>query len=212
VGFVVDDAIVVLENIVRHMEMGKPRFEAALEGGKEIGFTVLSMTLSLAAVFIPILFMGGIVGRLFHEFAVVIMSAIIISGIVSLSLTPMLCSRFLQPHSEDHNFLFKATERMFDAWRDTYIWTLRRVIRFRLVTLLVAIGTLVATVYVYRLVPTGFIPSTDTDSISGQVQYAQDASYDVMEKSTYEAAQILSKDPNVDATGVSVSGLAILGA
>jgi len=206
VGFVVDDAIVVLENIVRHMEMGKPRFEAALEGGKEIGFTVLSMTLSLAAVFIPILFMGGIVGRLFHEFAVVIMSAIIISGIVSLSLTPMLCSRFLQPHSEDHNFLFKATERMFDAWRDTYIWTLRRVIRFRLVTLLVAIGTLVATVYVYRLVPTGFIPSTDTDSISGQVQYAQDASYDVMEKSTYEAAQILSKDPNVDATGVSVSG------
>ncbi len=206
VGFVVDDAIVVLENIVRHMEMGKPRFEAALEGGKEIGFTVLSMTLSLAAVFIPILFMGGIVGRLFHEFAVVIMSAIIISGIVSLSLTPMLCSRFLKPHSEDHNFLFKATERIFDLWRDTYVWTLRRVIRFRFVTLLVAVGTLVATVFVYRLVPTGFIPSTDTDSIQGQIQYAQDASYDVMEKSTYAVAQILTKDPNVDATGVSVSG------
>jgi HAE1 family hydrophobic/amphiphilic exporter-1 len=206
VGFVVDDAIVVLENIVRHMEMGKPRFEAALEGGKEIGFTVLSMTLSLAAVFIPILFMGGIVGRLFHEFAVVIMSAIIISGIVSLSLTPMLCSRFLQPPSEHHNFLFRATERMFDMWRDTYVWTLRKVIRFRLVTLMVAFGTLVATVYVYRLVPTGFIPSTDTGSIQGQMQFAQDASFDVMRKAGFAAAQIIANDPNVDASGVSVSG------
>lgn len=206
VGFVVDDAIVVLENIVRHMEMGKPRFEAALEGGKEIGFTVLSMTLSLAAVFIPILFMGGIVGRLFHEFAVVIMSAIIISGIVSLSLTPMLCSRFLRPPSEHHNFLFRATERMFDMWRDTYAWTLRKVIRFRVVTLVVALGTLVATVYVYRLVPTGFIPSTDTGSIQGQMQFAQDASFDVMRKAGFTAAQIVANDPNVDASGVSVSG------
>jgi HAE1 family hydrophobic/amphiphilic exporter-1 len=206
VGFVVDDAIVVLENIVRHMEMGKPRFEAALEGGHEIGFTVLSMTLSLAAVFIPILFMSGIVGRLFHEFAVVIMSAIIISGIVSLSLTPMMCSRFLRPPSEHHNLLFRTTEKMFDAWRDLYAWTLRGVIRFKFVTLLVAIGTLVATVYVYRLVPTGFIPSTDTDSITGQLQYAQDASYDVMEKSSFEAAEIINQDPNVDAAGVSVSG------
>ena len=206
VGFVVDDAIVVLENIVRHMEMGKPRFEAALEGGREIGFTVLSMTLSLAAVFIPILFMGGIVGRLFHEFAVVIMSAIIISGIVSLSLTPMLCSRFLLPPSEHHNFLFRATERMFDMWRDTYAWTLRKVIRFRVVTLLVALGTLVATVYVYRLVPTGFIPSTDTGSIQGQLQFAQDASFDVMRKAGFAAAQIVANDPNVDASGVSVQG------
>jgi len=211
VGFVVDDAIVVLENIVRHMEMGKPRFEAALEGGNEIGFTVLSMTLSLAAVFIPILFMSGIVGRLFHEFAVVIMSAIIISGIVSLSLTPMMCSRFLQPPSEHHNFLFRATEKMFDAWRDLYGWTLRGAIRFKFAMLLVAVGTLVATVYLYRLVPTGFIPSTDTDSISGQIQYAQDASYDVMEKSTFAFAQILSKDPNVEATGVNVSGTSNFG-
>ena len=206
VGFVVDDAIVVLENIVRHMEMGKPRFEAALEGGKEIGFTVLSMTLSLAAVFIPILFMGGIVGRLFHEFAVVIMSAIIISGIVSLSLTPMLCSRFLLPPSEYHNFLFRATERMFELWRDTYAWTLRKVIRYRFVTLMVALSTLVATVYVYRLVPTGFIPSTDTGSIQGQMQFAQDASYDVMRKAGFAAAQIVANDPNVDASGVSVQG------
>src|SRR6202162_3081747 len=190
VGFVVDDAIVVLENIVRHMKMAKPRFEAALEGGREIGFTVLSMTVSLAAVFIPVLFMGGIVGRLFHEFAVVIMSAIFISGLVSLSLTPMMCSRFLRPPSEHHNFLFRATEKMFDAWRDLYAWTLRGAIRFKFVMLLVAVGTLVATVYLYRLVPTGFIPSTDTDSITGQIQFAQDASYDVMEKSSFAFAQI----------------------
>ncbi len=206
VGFVVDDAIVVLENIVRHMEMGKPRFEAALEGGREIGFTVLSMTLSLAAVFIPVLFMKGIVGRLFHEFAVVIMSAIIISGIVSLSLTPMLCSRFLRPPSERHNFLFRATERVFDAWRDTYGWTLRRVIRYRFVMLLVGVATLVATVMVYRLVPTGFIPSTDTGNIDGQIQFPQDASYDVMEKSGREIAKIIADDPNVEASGVSVNG------
>ncbi len=112
VGFVVDDAIVVLENIVRHMEMGKPRMEAALEGAREIGFTVLSMTLSLAAVFIPLMFMGGIMGRLFHEFAVTIMVAILISGFVSISLTPMLCSRFLKPPSEHHNALYMASERV----------------------------------------------------------------------------------------------------
>ena len=118
VGFVVDDAIVVLENIVRHMEMGKSRMAAAIEGGREIGFTVLSMTLSLTSVFIPVLFMGGIVGRLFHEFAVVISVAILISGFVSLSLTPMLCSRFLRPPGEKHGKLFQATERGFDAIRD----------------------------------------------------------------------------------------------
>src|SRR5260370_11425362 len=118
VGLVVDDAIVVLENVVRHMEMGKPRLQAAVEGGREIAFTILSMTLSLAAVFLPVLFMSGIVGRLFHEFAVVIMTAILISGFVSLSLTPMLCSRFLKPPSEHHNALYRASERGFDALRD----------------------------------------------------------------------------------------------
>jgi HAE1 family hydrophobic/amphiphilic exporter-1 len=186
--------------------MGNPSFEAALEGGREIGFTVLSMTLSLAAVFIPVLFMKGVVGRLFHEFAVVIMSAIIISGIVSLSLTPMLCSRFLQPPSERHNFLFRATERVFDFWRDTYGWTLRRVIRYRFLMLLVGVGTLVATMMVYRLVPTGFIPSTDTGSIEGQIQFPQDASYDVMEKTGRAIAKIIAQDPNVESSGVSVNG------
>src|SRR6266567_1143318 len=120
VGFVVDDAIVVLENIVRHMEMGKSRMAAAIEGGREIGFTVLSMTLSLTSVFIPVLFMQGIVGRLFHEFAVVISVAILISGFVSLSLTPMLASRFLRPPTEKHGAVFNAIERMFDAWRRFY--------------------------------------------------------------------------------------------
>src|SRR5207245_1486898 len=112
VGFVVDDAVVVLENIVRHMEEGMPRMEAALKGSKEIAFTILSMTLSLAAVFIPVLFMGGVVGRLLHEFAVVIGAAVLVSGVVSLTLTPMLCSRFLKPPAESHNRLFMLSERM----------------------------------------------------------------------------------------------------
>jgi len=149
VGFVVDDAIVVLENIVRHMEMGKSRMAAAIEGGREIGFTVLSMTLSLTAVFIPVLFMSGIIGRLFHEFAVVISVAILISGLVSLSLTPMLCSRFLRPPGEKHGKVFQATERGFDASRDFYRWTLNGVIRHRFVTLMTAVGTLGITAYLY---------------------------------------------------------------
>ena len=126
VGFVVDDAIVMLENIVRHMEMGKAPMRAALDGSKEIAFTIISMTLSLAAVFIPVLFMGGIVGRLLHEFAVTIGVAILVSGFVSISLTPMLCSRFLKPpHAQKHGWFYNAIERMFDAWLRLYDWTLR---------------------------------------------------------------------------------------
>ena len=198
VGFVVDDAIVVLENVVRHMEMGKSRFEAAMEGGREIAFTVLSMTLSLAAVFIPVLFMSGIMGRLFHEFSVVIMVAILISGFVSLSLTPMLCSRFLQPPTEKHNALFRASERVFDGLRDAYAWTLRGVVRHRFVSLLAAMGTLLATVYLYGLVPKGFIPSQDTGFIQGATEFPQDASFDSMVKSERAASDVLSKDPNVE--------------
>ncbi len=153
VGFVVDDAIVVLENIVRHMEMGKSRLEAALEGGREIAFTILSMTLSLAAVFIPVFFMGGIMGRLFHEFAAVIMVAILISGFVSLSLTPMLCSRFLKPPSEHHNALFRASERAFDGMRNLYGWTLRVSGSPSLRHADGGGGTLVATVYLYEVRP-----------------------------------------------------------
>jgi HAE1 family hydrophobic/amphiphilic exporter-1 len=206
VGFVVDDAIVVLENIVRHMEMGKSRMAAALEGGREIAFTVLSMTLSLTAVFIPVLFMAGIVGRLFHEFAVVISVAILISGFVSLSLTPMLCSRFLKPPSEKHGKVFQFTERGFDAMRDAYRWTLNGVIRHRFLTLMTAVATLALTVYLYGLVPKGFIPSQDTDQISVTTEYAQDASFDNMARLQQMVAHVVAANPNVDAFFSRVGG------
>jgi hydrophobic/amphiphilic exporter-1 (mainly G- bacteria), HAE1 family len=199
VGFVVDDAIVVLENIVRHMEMGKSRLMAALDGGREIGFTILSMTLSLAAVFIPVFFMGGILGRLFHEFAAVIMVAILISGFVSLSLTPMLCSRFMRPPSEKHNALYRASERVFDGMRDLYEWTLRVVIRHRFVTLMVAAGTVVATVWLYGLLPKGFIPNQDTDQLGGTTEMPQEASFLSMVRLQLKAAAVVGADPNVDA-------------
>ena len=205
VGFVVDDAIVVLENIVRHMEMGKSRMEAALEGGKEIAFTILSMTLSLAAVFIPVLFMSGIIGRLFHEFAVVIMVAILISGFVSLSLTPMLCSRFLRPPTERHNAMYRASERVFDGIRDIYRWTLTIVIRHPLATMVVAAGTVFATVYLYGLLPKGFIPNQDTGQLNGTVELPQEASFDAMVRTQLEVAKVVENDPNVAGFFSSVS-------
>src|SRR5436190_1635938 len=156
VGFVVDDAIVMLENIVRHMEMGKTRMQAALDGSREISFTIVSMTLSLAAVFIPVLFMGGIVGRLMHEFAVTIASVILVSGFVSLTLTPMLCSRFLKPlHSIHHGRIYNAIEGMFDVWLKSYAWTLKQTIRFKGATMVVSALLLVGTVYLFMIVPTG---------------------------------------------------------
>jgi len=199
VGFVVDDAIVVLENIVRHMEMGKSRLIAALDGGREIGFTILSMTLSLAAVFIPVFFMGGILGRLFHEFAAVIIVAIMISGFVSLSLTPMLCSRFMKPPSEHHNALYRASERVFDGMRNLYAWTLRVVIRHRFVTLMVAAGTVVATVLLYEVMPKGFIPNQDTDQLGGVTEMPQEASFESMVRLQKQANAVIGADPNVDA-------------
>jgi HAE1 family hydrophobic/amphiphilic exporter-1 len=204
VGFLVDDAIVVLENIVRHMEMGQSRMEAAIEGGREIGFTILSMTLSLAAVFIPVLFMSGIMGKLFHEFAVVIMAAIIISGIVSLSLTPMLCSRFLKPPGENQNAFQRSSEKVFDGARDFYGWTLHGVIRHRFLTVLTFAGTLVATVYLYGLVPKGFIPSQDTGQLSGTTEAPQDISFDGMVERQAEAAAVIQADPDIDAFVSSV--------
>src|SRR5579883_477083 len=198
VGFVVDDAIVVLENIVRHMEMGKPRVAAALEGGREIAFTIVSMTISLAAVFIPVLFMGGIIGRLFHEFAVVIMVAILISGFVSLSLTPMLCSRFLKPPSERRNALYRASERVFDGMRDLYAWTLRGVVRRRFASMLAAAGTLAATIYLYGFVPRGFIPNQDTGQIQGTTEFAQDASFQSMVDLQQKVASVIMADSRVE--------------
>ena len=198
VGFVVDDAIVVLENIVRHLEMGKSRIEAASEGSREIGFTVLSMTLSLAAVFLPVLFMGGIMGRLFHEFAVTIGMAILISGLVSLSLTPMLCSRFLRPPGERHTALYRASEKAFDGLQRVYDWSLRGVIRHRFLTLLVAGGTLAASIYLFALVPKGFIPTQDVGYFFSFTEGAQDISFDAMVRNQQQLSAIIQADPNVD--------------
>jgi HAE1 family hydrophobic/amphiphilic exporter-1 len=208
VGFVVDDAIVILENIVRHMEMGKPRMQAAFEGGREIGFTILSMTLSLAAVFIPVLFMSGIMGRLFHEFAVTIMSAILISGVVSLSLTPMLCSRFLKQPGERRNAFQRSSERTFDRLRDVYAWTLRGVLRHRFLTAMAAACTLAATIYLYGLVPKGFIPSQDTGQIGGTTEASQDISFDAMVRLQKEAADVVASDPDIDGYVSSIGGAA----
>jgi hydrophobic/amphiphilic exporter-1 (mainly G- bacteria), HAE1 family len=206
VGFVVDDAIVMLENIVRHMEMGKARMAAALEGAREIGFTIISMTISLAAVFIPVLFMSGIMGRLFHEFAVTIMVAIAISGFVSLSLTPMLCSRFLKPPSEHLNAFQRASEGAFDAMRSLYAWTLRGVLRHRFLTIASAAGTLVGTIYLFGLVPKGFIPSQDVGQINGAVEGRQGISYDDMVRSIQAVAKIAETDPAIDGVRTQVAG------
>ena len=207
VGFVVDDAIVMLENIVRHMEMGKPRMQAAFDGSKEIAFTILSMTLSLAAVFIPILFMGGIVGRLMHEFAVTIAAAILVSGVVSLTLTPMLCSRFLKaPHSVRHGRIYNAIETMFDTWLRSYAWTLRQTIRFKGSTMVVSALLLVGTVYLFRIVPTGFIPAVDTGQLNGQIEAIQGIGFDAMVAHQREVMAILAADPNVSSFTSNVGG------
>jgi HAE1 family hydrophobic/amphiphilic exporter-1 len=206
VAFVVDDAIVMLENIVRHMEMGKPRFRAAIDGAKEIGFTIMSMTISLAAVFIPVLFMGGIVGRLFHEFSVVIIVAILISGLVALSLTPMMGSRILKSEHENTGAFYRITERGFQGLHDFYSWTLRGALRHRFITLLVAFGTLFATLYVIGLVPRGFIPNQDQGMLSGSTEAPQDISYEGMVALQQKAAAMLRANPNVDAFMSNVSG------
>ncbi len=200
VAFVADDAIVMLENIFRHLEMGKPRLQAALDGAKEVGFTIVSMTLSLAAVFIPVLFMSGIMGRLFHEFAVVISVAILISGFVALSLTPMLSSRMIRSeHGQKHSRLYRVTERGFDAMRDAYGWSLRGVLRQRVLTLIVAAGTLVATIYLYGFVPKGFIPSQDIGILSGSTEAPQDISFDGMTRMQGQVAAVIAADPSVAA-------------
>ena len=198
VGFVVDDAIVMLENIVRHMEMGKPRLEAAFDGSREISFTIISMTLSLTAVFIPVLFMGGIVGRLMNEFAVTIAASIMVSGVVSLTLTPMLCSRFLSsPHGVRHGRLYNIVETGFDWLLHAYSWSLSQTIRFKAATMAVAALLLVGTVYLFTVVPTGFIPSVDTGQLSGQIETIQGIGYDALVAGTKQVMQIFASDPNV---------------
>src|SRR6516164_4263603 len=206
VGFVVDDAIVVLENIVRHMEMGKEQLIAALEGAKEIGFTILSMTLSLAAVSIPVLFMGGVMGRLFHEFAVTIMVAILISGVVSLSLTPMLCSRFLKPPNEHLNQFHRVSEGAFDAMKSAYAWTLRSVLRHRFLTMAVAAGTVAASAYLFGLVPKGFIPSQDIGRLDASLEGPQGISYDAMVLAVAQAQRVAEADPAIASVSSQAGG------
>jgi len=205
VGFVVDDAIVMLENIVRHMELGERPFEAALKGAKEIGFTILSMTISLAAVFIPVLFMGGILGRLLHEFAVTIGAAILVSGFVSLTLTPMLCSRYLRPPAEEkHGRFYNTLERFFDGMRGAYDWTLKRALKHHVITTTVSALVLAATIYMFSKIPMGFIPSEDTNQVYGSTEAAQDVSFDGMVKHQRQVSEIISKDPNVESFMSSV--------
>ena len=198
VGFVVDDAIVVLENIVRHMEEGMGRMEAALLGAREIGFTIVSMTLSLAAVFIPVLFMGGVVGRLLHEFAAVIAIAVIVSGVVSLTLTPMLCSRFLKPPAESHGRIYRASERVFEAMLSGYRRTLQVVLWHPQVTFVIFVATLVGTGALFMVISKGFIPDEDTGQIFAFTEGAQDISFDSMMAHQQEAAAIVLKQPYVD--------------
>jgi HAE1 family hydrophobic/amphiphilic exporter-1 len=197
VGFVVDDAVVMLENIVRHMEAGEDRMTAALKGAREIGFTILSMTLSLAAVFIPVLFMAGVVGRVLHEFAITIGAAVLVSGLVSLTLTPMLCSRFLRPPNRGHNRLYRASERFFDGMLRTYDATLQWGLRHRRTTMAVLLLTFVFTVYFFTIIPKGFIPTEDNGSIFAFTEAAQDISFEAMAAKQRAVAEIVRQDPAV---------------
>jgi hydrophobic/amphiphilic exporter-1 (mainly G- bacteria), HAE1 family len=198
VGFVVDDAIVMLENIVRHMEMGKRPYEAAVEGAREIGFTIVSMTISLAAVFIPVLFMGGIIGRLLHEFAVTIGVSILVSGFVSLTLTPMLCSRFLRNVGHQrHGSFYKASEAVFDAVLRGYEWSLKKVMAHPLATLLFSFVILGATAWLYMAIPKGFLPSEDQGQLFAFTEGIQGISFEDMVRHQQEAAKIIGESPYV---------------
>ncbi|MBD2682072.1 MULTISPECIES: efflux RND transporter permease subunit [Nostoc] len=242
VGFVVDDAVVMLENIVRHMEMGESRMEAALNGSREIGFTILSMTISLVAVFIPVLFMEGILGRLFREFAITISVAILVSGAISLSLTPMLCSRFLRPphhqgageqgsrgageaeeaeeeempnpqspvpspQSPVPNFqtrLYNISESFFDLLLRGYDWSLKISLKYHRTTMVISAAILVATVYLFIVVPKGFVPNADVGQITASTQASEDISFDEMVKHQQAVAAIAYRDPNIDSINSSV--------
>ncbi len=200
VGFVVDDAIVMLENIVRHMEQGKRPMEAALIGSREIGFTIVSMTISLVAVFLPVLFMGGLLGRLLHEFAVTIAAAILVSGFVSLTLTPMLCSRFLKPQAEQrHGRFYAASERVFERALALYERTLQSVLRHPRLTLAVSAALLVVTGVLFHVMPTGFLPSDDLGQIFAITEAQQGISFESMAEHQQAVARIIGADPNVEA-------------
>ncbi|HXJ38656.1 MAG TPA: efflux RND transporter permease subunit, partial [Bryobacteraceae bacterium] len=207
VGFVVDDAIVMLENIVRHMELGETRMRAAMLASKEIGFTIISMTTSLVAVFIPVLFMGGIIGRLLHEFSVTIAMAILISGFISLTFTPMLGSRLLRmDHKAKHGRMYRILESGFEAMSGVYDRSLRAVLRYRFVTLLVAFALLGGTVYMFNIMPKGFIPSQDSGFFFAFLMGPQDTSFESMARHGYAASELVRHDPNVSDVGTFLLG------
>jgi len=200
VGFVVDDAIVMLENISRHIEMGKSPMQATLDGSKEISFTIVSMTISLIAVFIPVMFMGGILGRLLHEFAVVIIVAVLISGFVSLTLTPMMCSRILRPHGQvKHGRVFMWSEKAFDATRNAYDRSLNWSLDHSRLTMVVFLIIVVATVALFARMPKGFLPSDDSGQLFLFVEGPQDISFEAMAAAERQVLDIVHADPNVDA-------------
>jgi len=198
VGFVVDDAIVMLENIVRHLEMGKPPFQSAIDGASEVGFTIISMTLSLAAVFIPVLFMGGLIGRLFREFAVTIGAAVLVSGFIALTLTPMLSSRFLKPPSEiHHGRAYAFSERIYQFILCLYECTLRWVLDHKLTAMTFSVATLAATVVLFMWIPKGFIPNEDREQIMGSTEAVEGISYKSMFEHQQAVAAILRTKPEV---------------
>jgi hydrophobic/amphiphilic exporter-1 (mainly G- bacteria), HAE1 family len=212
VGFVVDDAIVMLENIYRHVEMGEDPLQASLEGSREIGFTIVSMTLSLAAVFIPVLFMGGVLGRLFREFAVTICVAILISGVVSVTLTPMLCSRFLKKpktHREAggrHSRIYDLTEQAFQWWLHGYDRTLQIVMRHRVATLVAFMVLLLSTALLFVVVPKGFIPDQDASQISVVTEAAQGTAYSKLVEYQDQVAALIRRNPNVEGLVSTIGG------
>ena len=207
IGFVVDNTIVMLENIVRHMEMGKSPMQAAFDGSKEVAFTIVAMTVSLVAIFIPVLFMGGLVGRLLEEFAVTIGVAIIVSGFLSISLTPMLCSRFLKPpHSQRHGVLYNMTERVFQAWLNAYDWTLRLSLRYRALTMAASLLFIAGSAYLFLIVPKGFLPSEDQDRFNISVEGMQGIGFEEMMRHQMEVADIVAKDPDIIGFSNNVGG------
>jgi hydrophobe/amphiphile efflux-1 (HAE1) family protein len=204
VGFVVDDAVVVIENIVRHMEDGASPFEASLKGAGEIGFTIVSITLSLIAVFIPLFLMGGYVGLLFREFAITVSVALVLSLLISLTLTPMMCARLLKPESKQHGWLYRFFERGFDGLLNLYETGLKLVLRHRFITLMTMLGTIALTGYLYLLIPKGFFPQQDTGLIIGLSEAAQDISFPAMAERQQALLDALMRDPAVASVGAAV--------
>jgi hydrophobic/amphiphilic exporter-1 (mainly G- bacteria), HAE1 family len=214
VGFVVDDAIVVLENIVRHMEQGEKPYDAAVKGAQEIGFTIVSMTISLVAAFIPVLFMSGMLGRILREFAVTICVSILVSGFISLSLTPMLCSRYLRPpHDQKHGWLYRFLGRCLDSMNNGYEVSLAWVMRHHVTTMVASVVVLVATVHMFGLVPKGFIPSEDTGQVLINTEGAQGVAYEQMMDYQQQLAAIVAKDPNVESffSSIGSGGIGLTG-